>query len=563
MSSRSVPGNPPASDWETFEPRYAALLREDLTPDQIPSWLTSWSELEKDVGEAHASLKRAADEDTADERAREALLSFVHDVSPRVSVANQKLKALLLAVEGFVPKPEESRMIERLRNEADLFREENVEVLTEIETLSNDFYTITGAIVVRLDGDEFTIPQVLPRLYSPERAERERAWRAIVAGKLEKAAELDALFLRLLELRRRLAVNAGLPDFRDFQWRAMNRFDYGPDDSQRLDDAIAAEAVPLLGKLYDRRRQKLGVDELRPWDRDVDLESRQALRPFDTVEELEEGLERVFTRLDPVLGQQFHLLRDGWMDLEARKGKVPGLGYQMEFPRSGRPYIYHSLAGLHDDVVVLLHEAGHAFHSLARSGPNQLIWNRHPGPEFAEVASQAMELLPLPYLSRAEGGFYSEEGASRARNDQLERILRLLPHMAKGDLFQHWLYTQDPGELSIDEIDAKWLELDERFEPGVDWSGLEREHAKGWQFFHIFCIPFYLLDYAIAYLGAIQVWRNSLNDPEAALSSYREALALGASRALPELFAATGADFSFEGDHVGELARFVYEQMDR
>jgi oligoendopeptidase F len=498
----------------------------------------------------------------ADERAREAFLSFVREVAPRVQVAAQELKAKLLLVDDFRPRADEEQMLRRLRNEADLFRSENVPLLTEIEALGNEFNTITGAIVVLLDGEEYTIPQVLPRLYSPERSERERAWRAIVAAKLDKAPELDALFLELLKLRHKLAVNADLPNFRAYQWRAMNRFDYTPEDSLRLDDAIAREAAPLLGSLYERRRDKLGVDTLRPWDREVDTDGREALRPFSSVAELEDGLERVFNQLDPELGDRFKLLRDGWMDLEPRKGKVPGLGYQMEFPRSGRPYIYHSLAGLHDDVVIMLHEAGHAFHSLERSEHADLIWNRHPGPEFSEVASMAMELLPMEYLARNEGGFYAENELARARDEQFVRILRLLPSMARGDTFQHWLYTQPPESLTIEAIDAKWLELDERFDPVVDWSGLEHEHSKGWQFFHIFRIPFYLLDYAMAQLGAVQVWRSALQDREKALKRYRHALALGATRPLPELFAAAGAELSFERERVGALARFVYERLD-
>lgn len=180
--------------------------------------------------------------------------------------------------------------------------------------------------------------------------------------------------------------------------------------------------------------------------------------------------------------------------------------------------------------------------------------------EFAEVASQAMELLALPYLGRDEGGFYNPEDAKRARQEGLERVLLVLLYVAKGDAFQHWVYTEAPEDVSAAELDAKWTELDERFAPGLDWTGLGHVRAKGWQYFHIFVVPFYMLEYAFAWLGAVQIWQNALSDPQATLKKYRAALALGGTRPLPELFEAAGARFAFDRETVGELMRFVYAQ---
>jgi len=278
------------------------------------------------------------------------------------------------------------------------------------------------------------------------------------------------------------------------------------------------------------------------------------------VPELEEGLVRIFSRLDPELAEQFAAMCDGWLDLESRKGKVPGLGYQSFFPKQKMPYIYHSVNGTHTDVWVMAHEAGHAFHSLSASAHHDLVWNLDAGMEFAEVASQAMELLVLPHLTEDEGGFYDPGDASMARREGLERVLNSLPNLAYADAFQHWLYAEAPEDVSVAEIDAKWSELEERFSPGVNWSGLEHMRAKGWQFVHIFAVPFYMLEYAYAWLGAIQIWQNALSDPQAALKKYREALALGGTRPLPELFETAGARFAFDRETVGELMRFVYSK---
>ena len=405
-----------------------------------------------------------------------------------------------------------------------------------------------------------SIPEAEKRLLELDRALRERAWRAIHDAKLSVSGELDDLFLKLLKLRRQLAANADLSDFRAFAWRRWNRFDYTPEESLTLHESIASEVVPLITRLREERKRDLKLTALRPWDVSVDPHARPPLEPFNTVEELEDGMARIFNRLDPELAEQFNSLRDGWLDLEAREGKVPGLGYQGFFFVSKKPYIYWSVNGTHRDVWVLVHEAGHAFHSLASVARNNLIWNFYPGLEFAEVASQTMELLMLPYLSKDEGGFYNKEDAARAKREGLERTLHQLPGLAQHDAFQHWLYAEAPENVTIAQIDAKWLELDERFSPGVDWTGLERERAKGWQDYHVFAVPFYVLEYAFAWLGAVQIWRNALDDPQTALKKYRAALALGGTRPLPELFETAGARFAFDRETVGEAMRFVYSQ---
>ena len=545
--------------WEQFRPRYEELAERKLTAENVYMWLREWSDLEKEIEEQYMSLLRAKDEDTRNTAAEAAYTAFVQEVMPPLETMNQKLKLKLLELD-YEPKPETTEFIKKFRNEAELFREANTPLLADEATQSSDYNRIMGGVSVELDGETLSIPEAEKKFLLPDRALRERAWRAVYDAKLSVSGKLDDLFLKLFNLRRQLAVNAELSDFRAFAWRRLNRFDYTPEESRALHASIASEVVPLIVKLREERKQELKLTELRPWDMSVDPEARPPLEPFQTVQELEEGLVRIFNRLDPELAEQFSSLRNGWLDLEAREGKVPGLGYQGFFPVSRKPYIYWSVNGTHRDVWVLVHEAGHAFHSLASVAHNDLTWNFYPALEFAEVASQTMELLMLPYLGKAEGGFYGEEDAARARQEGLERTLHQLPGLAQDDAFQHWLYAEAPEDVSIAEIDAKWLELDERFSPGVDWSGLERERAKGWQDFHVFAVPFYVLEYAFAWLGAVQIWRNALQDPQTALEKYRAALALGGTRPLPELFETAGARFAFDQGTVGESMRFVYSR---
>ncbi len=318
--------------------------------------------------------------------------------------------------------------------------------------------------------------------------------------------------------------------------------------------------MPVVARRSERRRRQLGVDSLRPWDTEPDPLGRPPLRPFGTVEELGERSEAIFARVDPPLGDYFGIMRrEGLLDLESRTGKAPG-GYCTALPYRRRPFIFMNAAGVARDVRTLLHEGGHAFHGFeAQVQPYLFQW--HPGAEMAEVASMAMELLSLPYLARSEGGFYDAAEARRAHVEQLERTLDSLPWIATVDAFQHWLYTSGEGH-DRDARDAAWVQIYSRFDPGIDWTGLEAERVARWyRQLHIFLYPFYYIEYGIAQLGALQVWRHSLRDQAGAVAAYRRALALGGTRPLPELFAAAGARLAFDAGTVAELVGLIEEQL--
>lgn len=549
-------------EWETVAPHFAALANEDLTTEGVGGWLLRWSELEKNLGEAGARAGRAKSEDTTDAEAERVYLHFVQDIYPKWTVAAQALKTKLLAVPGYEPLPEHRQFLRRLRNDADLFRPANVPIQAELQTLANEYDKLTGPMTVTLGGEEITLPQAEQKMLSPDRSIREQAWRAVQARWMESRQELDALYLKMLPLRRQLAKNAGQSDYRAYMWRAMKRFDYTPEDSLAFGEAIESEVVPLAKRLLESRRQKLGVEALRPWDLLVDPEGRPPLRPFANVAELESGSARIFSNVDPDLGRDFEKFRHGYLDLDSRKGKAPG-GYCSFFPKTGLPYIFMNAVGTESDVRTMLHEGGHAFHGLASSATQPLLWNRGAPMEFNEVASMAMELLALPYLEKDKGGFYTPADAARARQEQLERIVMFLPYMVVVDGFQHWVYAEAPENVTAADMDAQWGELWTRFMGGTDWSGLDAERMTGWhRKLHIFTVPFYYVEYGLAQLGALQVWRNALKDQADAVRRYRSALALGNTRPLPDLYAAAGARLAFDRETVGELARLVESHLE-
>ncbi len=305
----------------------------------------------------------------------------------------------------------------------------------------------------------------------------------------------------------------------------------------------------------------MGVTSVRPWDVNADLHGEQA-PAFGDPRELDEGVLRIFNRVDPELARHYEAMRDGFLDLPARPNKAPG-AYCESFPVSRMPYIFMSAAGTRNDVRTLLHEGGHAFHYM-ESLRHPLVWNNDAPVEFCEVASMGMELLAAPYLERSEGGFFDAANARRSYREQLEGIVRFLPYMAVVDAFQHWVYADAPEGVTAADLDAKWSELWERFMQGTDWSGLEAEKETGWhRKLHIFTYPFYYIEYGLAQVGALQVWRNALRDQAGAVRGYREALALGYTRTLPELFQAAGGRFAFDRATVGELMQLVRRELER
>jgi oligoendopeptidase F len=387
--------------------------------------------------------------------------------------------------------------------------------------------------------------------------------------------ELHEIFDRLVELRHQTARNAGFDDYRGYAFTAMQRFDYTIDDAEAFHRAIEECVVPLCRQLNEHRLALLrdreaalaatsedatrkasapaseaadsSIESLRPWDTEVDPLGRAPLRPFEDVAELTSGVRQILAGIDSDLESQFAgMLERGELDLESRRGKAPG-GYMSTRDEIRRPFIFMNAAGLHRDVEVLLHESGHAFHSLAaRNDP--MVAYRHSPIEFAEVASMTMEL----FADNLFNVFYDEDGAARAKRKHLEGIIRLLPWVAQIDAFQHWLYAHP--EHTREERAQHWLELEERFGPTLDWSGYEHVRESLWQRqLHLYEVPFYYIEYGIAQLGALQIWTQFREDNAAAVANYRSALALGGSRPLPELFEAAGARFDFSAGTIAPL----------
>jgi oligoendopeptidase F len=548
-------------DWDSIKPAFAALQATELAAQNTGDWLQQWSALEAVLEEAGAQVYREVTENTADAAAEARFKLLVEEILPQAKVAAQALKEKLLAMDAYQPTPETALLMRRFRTEAEIFRDENVPIESKLIVLGNQYNKVVGAMTIEWQGQTETLPMAMSHLEEPDRETRESVWRRMMACYLAQRQVLNDLYLEMLPLRRQVARQAGFATYRDYRWLQLARFDYSPADCFTYHDAIEAEVVPVARQIYRNRVQKLAVDRLRPWDTEADPFGAP-LRPFQDVAELEEGCYRVFERVDPALAGQFAVMRDGYLDLASRPNKALG-GYCNGFPVSGKPYIFMNAVGTHDNVATLLHEGGHAFHFI-ESQRQPLLWNQNGPMEFCEVASMSMELLAAPYLGRKDGGFYDEADVRRALVKELEGIVLFLPYMAVVDAFQHWVYAEAPEQIAPADLDGKWRDLMDRFLPDVDYAGLQVEKETGWQRKgHIFESPFYYIEYGLAQLGALQVWRNALRHGNAkAVADYRSALALGYTRSLPELFHAAGARFAFDRQTVGELMALIQEHLD-
>lgn len=558
---RFVPATLDLGDWEAIAPLFTQLEARAAacsTSAELEQWILDSGELGSALDEERARRYIAKTCHTEDASAEKAYLQFIEVIDPALKPRQFELARLFLAhpLRTTLPGHTYEVFDRATAVQVELYREENIALETEEARLGNEYNNLSGSLTVRFRDEERTLVAMARYQEEPDRTVREEAWRLVAARRLVEVERIETLFDQLLEVRQRIARNAGFPDYVGYAFRMRGRFDYTPGDCLRFHDAIEAEVMPVLRRLQADRKARLGVAQLRPWDLAVDPLNRPPLHPYSDPARLATGAQEIFERMDPALSAGFRTMQDlRLLDLQNRKGKAPG-GYQYTLSEARLPFIFMNAVGLQRDVETILHEAGHAFHALA-CRENDVPLYREPPIEFCEVASMSMELLGAEHLDV----FYPPSDVVRARRVHLEGIIGVFPWIATIDAFQHWLYSH-PGHTR-DERKAAWLGLMDRFGGDVDWNGFEDNRAHLWhRQLHLFLNPFYYVEYGIAQLGALQVWANSKADPAKALRDYQSGLSLGGSRPLPELFERAGCRFDFGRDTVRPLVRLVSDELD-
>jgi len=549
-------------DWGDFEPLYTDLNAAALQEGNTPDWLSRWTVVSDLLEEVFNRLYVLTSINTRDENAQQRFDHFIEKTYPKAKAAEEKLRQKFLAsgctLEGFkIP-------LRNMRADVAVFREENLGLMVEEEKLNTAHDKIIGAQTVEWRGEEKTVRQMEVVLRENERQIRREGWERIANRQLQDRQAINHQWQQYMELRKKIAANADCADYRAYRWKVLKRFDYSPQDCKKFHSAIEKVVVPAVGRMMERRRERLGVDTLKYFDLFVDPTGLPPLHPFADGGELEKKASAIFHQVAPRFGKYFDRMRDeGLLDLVNRKNKADG-GYCTYFSHSKQPFIFANAVGIHDDVQTLMHEGGHAFHAF-ESFDLPYFQQRSESnlpTEIAEVASMTMEFFTHPYFEASKGGFYSSQDAARAVLDHLEGGLSFWPYMAIVDAFQHWSYEHPQSGGDPDQCDQKWMELEKRFRPFIDWRGYEDVLMTGWhRKGHIHYAPFYYVDYGLAMLGAVQIWGNYLNDQSAAVADYCKMLSMGATATLPALYRAAGARFAFGEDVLRDAVSLMEGKM--
>ena len=543
---------------EDLKQLYRSLLGRTVSSiDDLQQLLFDVSDLESFVSEDMAWRYIRMTCDTQNKDHENAYLQFVQEIQPELAPLEDELNRKLVDIpywSNLNTDPSYAIYYRSLKSAVELFREENIPLQAEVSTLAQEYSAIQGAMSIEWEGEKITLQQASNLLLQTDSEIRKKAWLLIQERRQQDAEKLDSLFSKMIGIRHQIAVNAGFNNFRDYMFVALGRFDYSAEDCKNFHDSIEKHAIPVLKEVHEKRKLQMKVARLNPWDLQVDPLERSPLKPFQTGDELRDKGIDVLADLDPFFAQCLQTMKEkSLLDLSSRVGKAPG-GYNYPLARTNMPFIFMNATSNLRDVETLLHEAGHAIHSF-QMAPLPLNAFKNTPSEVAELASMSMELLSMSAWNRY---FEDESDLSRAKTEQIEGVIGTLPWIATIDAFQHWIY-ENPTHTSEERKD-QWHELLKRFGTGmVDHDGFEHFLDYAWQRqLHLYEVPFYYIEYGIAQLGAIGIWRNYLQkDPKTALDAYKAFMKLGYTRSMGEIYEAAGVKFDFSVAYVKELMDFV------
>jgi oligoendopeptidase F len=548
--------------WENLEPYFKNLLdREINSKSDLEQWLLDMSEAEAVISEDACWRQIKMTCDTTDKSLEEDFAFFCMEIQPKLQPYGDALNKKLVN-SPFTKELDQQKFFTYLRSvkkNIDLFREANIPIQAELSVMQQQYGAIAGKMTVEVNGNEYTLQQASKFLEDKDRNLREEVYRKIQERRLQDKDAMNDLYTKLIGKRDQIAKNAGFENYRDYKFVELGRFDYTKQDCYNFHEAVKLHVLPLIEKIYQKKKAKLGLDTLRPWDTEAEPIGIEPLKPFNGAEELYKKSVDCFEKLNPFFADCLKKMKEmKHFDLESRKGKAPG-GYNCPLPESGAPFIFMNAAGQMSDVTTMVHEGGHAIHSFLSHNLELSSFKEYPM-EIAEVASMAMELFSMNHW---ESFFDNAADLQRAKEHQLERTITIFPWIATIDKFQHWIY-ENPTHTE-EERQAKWMEILNEFSTNtIDFSGLEQYRQIGWQRqLHLFEVPFYYIEYGIAQLGAIGLWMQYRQNPEQALQNYINALSLGGTKTLPALYEAAGLKFDLSPKHIKTLMEFVNGEMEK
>ena len=557
-----VPKNFKVKSWPTLKCFFDRLLDAEFeSKDSFENWMKQWTELEGIIDEDLAWRYIKMTTDTTNENYEKSYSDFIQNIDPEYqkscNAVFKKISASPVPIN--INTKDYTVYLRNVRSSIEIFEEKNIPLNTKEQLLEKEYGEIAGGMMVIYNDQEYTMPQAANFLKKTDRSIRKDVWLLMNERRHNDKDKLDDLLTDLIGLRHNISINAGFENYRDYKFKALKRFDYDHKDCLLFHESCKTLVIPLIEQLNEYRKEKLGINELFPWDLSIDIEGKEALRSFEKENTFIDKAIACFNEIDPFFGSCLSTMRDlGYLDLFSRKGKAPG-GYNYPLNEIGVPFIFMNAAGSIDDITTLVHEGGHVIHSfLTRDIP--IVPFRGAPMEVSEVASMAMELISMEHWHHF---FPEKKDLRRAKIYQLERVLSVLPWIAQVDAFQHWLYLNHTH--SFEERKEKWIALNYSFSPkNTNRDSTEKYAAFSWQKqLHIYEVPFYYIEYGIAQLGAIGLWKQYKENSEKALMNYKKMLKLGNRETIPNLYKAAGLEFDFSADHIRGLCAFVKNELEK
>ncbi|MEO0237287.1 MAG: M3 family oligoendopeptidase [candidate division WOR-3 bacterium] len=546
-------------EWDDLKEYYDDILNREIKNDHdLLELLEDFSSISEFLSESYGWAYINMTRDTQNKEYRERFLVFNDQIEPKLKEVNFEILKKIVNCE-YLSKLDQSKwgiLIKRFKNEVEIFRKENIQIDTEITKKTMEYQQTIGSIIINFRGKEYTLPQMALFLQSKDRDERKEAFDAVVKKRMEYADKIENILSELTALRNQKAKNANFKNYVELRFRELERFDYGIKECEEFHNSVLEVVTPIYGEIIKEKKQKMNLNKIKPYDLTATSSDEVVLKPFENTEDFIEKSKKVFYSVDKRFGEVFEkVVEKKHLDLESRKGKAPG-GYNYPLYKTGLPFIFMNSSGVHSDMKTLMHETGHAVHTVAVKDLFTYFYKSTPS-EIAEFASMGMELLTY---DRWDIFYKDQQSLKQAKKKHLENIISFFPWCAVVDKFQHFIYSKE--NISSSERKEYFKNIYNEFsEKFVDWSDyedyLEISYHKQ---LHIFEMPFYYIEYGIAQLGALQLWINYRENPKKAIDDYLSALKVGSSLKISNVYQIANVKFDFSKKMMEKLIGFTFDE---
>lgn len=447
-------------------------------------------------------------------------------------------------------------LIQNMEAQQLLSSEAVVEDMVKEADLANLYSKTVAAASIDFRGEKCSTYGLLKHMQSTDRETRKAAFEAWAALFASIAPKIDEIYSELVTLRAGMAKKLGFDGYTPMGYLKRRRYDYNAEDLKVFRKQVREVIVPACVKLFDRQRERLGIDKLYYYDESISNPDGNAV-PIGNKDYMVEKAQEMYRELAPEAGEFFDfMVKYDLFDLETKPGKRVG-GYCTSLPLYHAPFIFSNFNGTNADVNVLTHEAGHAFAGFTAAKFQKIPELCHSTSEINEIHSMGMELWTYPWME----SFFGDK-AEMYRKDHLADALMKIPYMVCVDEYQHKVY-ENPEMTAMDRR-AVWHELEKVYMPWRDYDGNEfLEQGGFWmQKQHIFLYPFYYVDYAMAQIGAFEFYTQMKEDRAAAWDNYYKLCQAGGSMGYFKLLEYCNLHNVLKEGSVKEALKAVFEELE-